>query len=668
MAKSIQRLLLLPLAALLLAAAALGGEMPRHPRLAAGPAGEILGGYQAEPGSGGSFELFTWEAENSAFAGLGRFNGQLAGVAWDSAGRPLALTRDGSLAHYGDESGVLAIPDDRWNMQDLAWFADSPVALHAENGRLYLARPLAPETWRLDDEPIAREDRLFKAALVPAGNELHLIWGARARDLSRGALRHMVMREGRWEELPSLPIGDVRFFAAFARGNGLEVLAVVPDLLDSGQARVARKIWRDGSWSDGPAPEGDLTERLLASVDASGIAVPGGRAAWLATGPDGAFLDRIRVAPGGRSGAEWSEWGAVGLLAAFALLLFLYCRRSRQLSRMFPGRPADLTSRAAALALDWLFLSVGLSAYHFAAGDMRIYHELLNFGDVNAMFWLTLGGLAFYASVFEGIFGATPGKYLAGLRVRSALGGPPTFLQAMFRNLMRAVDMFPVLFPGVIGMAAAMLNPRRQRVGDMLAATLVRRHAPALDRRFVLASASPRRRELLEALGLTLRVDPADIDEDSVRGGDPEETARLLAEAKARAAAERLTVPGEVVVAADTMVVLDGEVLGKPRDAAEASGMLSRLSGRSHQVLTGVMVWDSATGQGMSDVERTEVEFRELSPREIAEYVATGDPMDKAGAYGIQTGYLVKQVRGSLSNVAGLPMEMVRGMLEALDS
>ncbi len=96
--------------------------------------------------------------------------------------------------------------------------------------------------------------------------------------------------------------------------------------------------------------------------------------------------------------------------------------------------------------------------------------------------------------------------------------------------------------------------------------------------------------------------------------------------------------------------------------------MLASLSGRSHSVFTGVSVWDTATGQGVTRYEETEVEFRTLSDREIDDYVASGEPMDKAGAYGVQSGFLIRQVRGSLSNVIGLPMEKFREMLSSLDS
>jgi len=177
----------------------------------------------------------------------------------------------------------------------------------------------------------------------------------------------------------------------------------------------------------------------------------------------------------------------------------------------------------------------------------------------------------------------------------------------------------------------------------------------------VLASASPRRAELLRAAGIPFEVAPADVDEQQHPGEDATDYVRRLAQAKAaRVAGLR---PGRPVLGADTAVVVDGEVLGKPRDATEAIQMLSRLSGRSHQVLTGVCVIDPA-GRVEAAVASTLVEFRQLSESEIDQYVASGEPMDKAGAYGIQAGArgFVTRIDGDFDNVVGLPVALIQAM------
>ncbi len=173
--------------------------------------------------------------------------------------------------------------------------------------------------------------------------------------------------------------------------------------------------------------------------------------------------------------------------------------------------------------------------------------------------------------------------------------------------------------------------------------------------RLILASGSPRRRELLERMGLAFTVQAADVDETLSPGLTAREQVERLSRLKAQAVAETLT-EDAVILSADTVVVLDGRLLGKPRDPADAERMLTALSGRSHRVLTGVTVWTSA---GMrTQCEETEVYFRALDREEIQAYVATGEPMDKAGAYGIQ-GYgalFVEKLVGDYYNVVGLPV------------
>jgi len=187
--------------------------------------------------------------------------------------------------------------------------------------------------------------------------------------------------------------------------------------------------------------------------------------------------------------------------------------------------------------------------------------------------------------------------------------------------------------------------------------------------RLILASASPRRRELLAQAGFVFEVEAADLDEAQRVGEEATAYVRRLAEEKARAVFARRR--GEdsverplVVLGADTSVVCDGEVLGKPVDADDAERMLCRLSGRTHLVLTGVAAVTRAGVVG--DVVTTEVTFSEIAGREIAAYCATGEPLDKAGAYGIQ-GYAarwVPRIDGCYFNVMGLPIARVVRLIE----
>jgi septum formation protein len=180
----------------------------------------------------------------------------------------------------------------------------------------------------------------------------------------------------------------------------------------------------------------------------------------------------------------------------------------------------------------------------------------------------------------------------------------------------------------------------------------------------LLASASPRRAGLLTAAGFCFDAVPADVDEQVLPGEDPEAHVLRLARAKARAV--RSAAPDSVILGADTVVLVDGEILGKPADDAQAASMLRRLSGRSHEVLTGVVVRRSSHER--SGVERTSVRFLPLSDREIAWYISTGEARDKAGAYGAQglASRFVERIDGSYTNVVGLPVPLVCRLLTSL--
>lgn len=187
-----------------------------------------------------------------------------------------------------------------------------------------------------------------------------------------------------------------------------------------------------------------------------------------------------------------------------------------------------------------------------------------------------------------------------------------------------------------------------------------------MSNQLILASASPRRRELLAQAGFTFEVRAADIDESRHAGEPPMDYVRRLALEKAQAIATRN--PGAVVLGADTTVVLEGEVLNKPADHADAERMLRLLSGRTHQVHTGLAVVGGPGHQ--SHVETTDVVFRVIGEEELAAYLASGDPMDKAGAYGIQ-GYAARwipRIEGDYFNVVGLPLAAVVRLLEAVAS
>jgi septum formation protein len=185
--------------------------------------------------------------------------------------------------------------------------------------------------------------------------------------------------------------------------------------------------------------------------------------------------------------------------------------------------------------------------------------------------------------------------------------------------------------------------------------------------RLVLASASPRRAELLRAAGFAFEVEPPDVDETPHRGESPRDYVRRLAAQKSAAIAARLGA-GATVLAADTAVVLGGAILGKPLDRGEAAAMLGRLAGRPHEVMTGVSVRQGPREVGR--VETTAVWFAPMTPEDIAWYAASGEGLDKAGGYAIQglASRFIPRIEGSYSNVVGLPISAVVEALSVLAS
>jgi septum formation protein len=183
----------------------------------------------------------------------------------------------------------------------------------------------------------------------------------------------------------------------------------------------------------------------------------------------------------------------------------------------------------------------------------------------------------------------------------------------------------------------------------------------------VLASQSPRRKKLLEQIGLSFTVQVSTFDESTIPTDlPPQEYVQVLAKSKALAVAQQRTSPA-IVLGADTTVVLDDEILNKPVNASDAARMLGLLSNRTHEVCTGIALVDTAQNRIITDVARTEVRFRALKEEEVVEYIKSGSPLDKAGAYGIQDDFgavFVQEIRGCYYNVVGLPLELLYRRLQ----
>ncbi len=185
-------------------------------------------------------------------------------------------------------------------------------------------------------------------------------------------------------------------------------------------------------------------------------------------------------------------------------------------------------------------------------------------------------------------------------------------------------------------------------------------------RRITLASSSPRRKALLEETGLSFDICSADIDEDIREGELPTEHCLRLAEEKAREVSKK--VKNGRIIGADTIVLIDNRILGKPCDINEAREMLNLLRGRHHKVFTAFCILNASTGETLKRVVGSGVKIKNLTDKEIEDYLKTGEPMDKAGAYAVQGigSFMIEDVEGSYTNVVGLPMEELKEALEEI--
>ena len=182
--------------------------------------------------------------------------------------------------------------------------------------------------------------------------------------------------------------------------------------------------------------------------------------------------------------------------------------------------------------------------------------------------------------------------------------------------------------------------------------------------KYILASMSPRRKEILSDMGLEFSVEPSDVDE-NIGVTEPEMLVKELSLLKATNIALKHQGEDALIIAADTVVALNGEILGKPCDEADAKRMLSMLSGATHSVFTGFCVSDAKTGKTVAKCAETKVTFRSVTENEIGVYINSGEPMDKAGAYGIQggAGKFVTETNGEYTNVVGLPKDALTNLL-----
>lgn len=613
--------------------------------------------------------------------------GKIAGVLADADGL-LYVYADGtavSRAEPDAAGNMIARGDSRLALVTCARVGGTVFALdNAEPAELRLVK-LSKNSWETLPGTLSPGGEVLLAQFAELRGAPVAVYRLRAASPAPGLA---IYENGAWTDLPSPePAGD-RFFAAGSdRGDIL--------LLENGKPQDAGTVAEltlrrfDGkTWS--AAAGLPLPEKLRESK-CVGLALCLHDGALLAARSDGQGVHLFRADDA--AGKNWRPvatpvagrqnnftaslvlgLAVVGVFFLFAA--FKYVRRraateDETYPEAQPGALAAPLDRALAMTVD------AAATLPFALGYLAWSLDL----DPNSVpEWALVetqgvwfAALLCYMTFCEAKWGQTLGKRVMRIRVRSALGGNLSASQAVLRNLLRFVDFFPVPLLGVqvpylIAIASVTFTRRRQRLGDLAAATLVRRHVPLRQRQVTLASSSPRRRELLHTAGVKFEIMYPRTDETPRPGLSPAENALRFAREKAEAVAGRLR-GTEIVIAADTIVEYQGEIIGKPRDREEAAAILRRLSAGRHMVISAVAIIDRATGQRLAACEHTEVELRALSEAEIAAYVDSGEADGKAGAYAIQErgDRFVRNVYGSLSNVIGMPMELLEKMFDQLD-
>ncbi|MFW5856927.1 MAG: Maf family nucleotide pyrophosphatase [Planctomycetota bacterium] len=583
------------------------------------------------------------------------------------------------------------------------------------------------DAWRPTGPPLTPPGEVADVQVALLAEQPCVLWRV-PLSTGRQALRAAVLTPSGWEALPLPPAAVGRIPLAATGGEaGVVVLATAPDgdgIPDpfNGTLRLALSRYAEGGWN----------RFGTATLDGLSLTAGGWSAAlcpdddgWLAVIADGESVRRIRFDPDGTASAAvrlaglppsaavggWL-WVATTTMLFLGLAVFHAVLLRRRFRQPAPGsappptapQPASGQPEAGrspaeeAAAVHGAAVGVGgvatpmERALAFLVDTILILPAFLVFLVVEGAGWDALqedlvsldrflpGMVCFqivfvlYATLAETVTGQTVGKRLLGLCVRRQEGGRPEGWRILARNVLRPVDSvalpiggFPIpFFPALVSMLFSRTN---QRVGDRMGGTMVVRRVGLERRRIILASGSPRRRAWLQRLGLPFGVLAPDVDEHLPPRSTPSEAAVGLAQRKAEAVGRRLQ-DGEIVIAADTLVAHDGEILGKPRDRAHAREMLQRLAGDVHDVVTGVAIWDRASGRRLAAFARTEVQMAPLSDEEIERYLATGEADDKAGAYGIQgeAGRFCHVLGGSHSNVVGLPLELLHPMLEELEA
>ncbi len=564
--------------------------------------------------------------------------------------------------------------------EDAVVYGDHLYAISQENGLIIFI--LEDGQWKAHSQiPVIGTPQ--EAKLLVEYSLLKAYWRQSTGGFAESGLWQAVRKNKHWDVLPSQGKGYGQYAVTNwqKKATLTEEANQAPAAINLLQQDLQTQVWKETTRIDIPQEFAALQSSGLASLPQNESLLivrtdPAGAHVFLHEGHSTKLVTTLLQ--NNAMGPLSLGIMLVGLLITL-FLITMQARRDRRNARTATFNPAILRAggvaspavRAFAFLIDTILIAPLAGSFFWVSNDTWI--TSLTADDALLWYGLSMGGLCAYSTIAEGIWGQTAGKALLGIRVRNAAGGRLLPWQSFVRNIMRVIDfapinLFGVTIPYLVALICLLLTGNRKRLGDIFGKTSVLLYTPFVKRDYLLASGSPRRRELLSALGLKFAQVAPDVDETILPEEKPAEAAMRLACKKATASVDSAR-QGEIIIAADTLIVLNDEFLGKPVGRDDARAMLRNLSGKVHRVFTGVCILDTATGQRIAAADVTEVIMRNLSDSEIESYVESGEADGKAGAYAIQeTGEkLINQMHGSRSNVVGLPMEMLQSMLQELN-
>lgn len=631
-----------------------------------------------------------------------------------------AVFESGSVVDFKYENGKYSSSSREFkplSVIDAAGTSDSVFALTFQDGNFLHVYEYAEKSWKKITGKLKPLSAITNPKITVLDRTIYLIWQQKNPSGNTGNLRWAKYESGDWKILPVPQVslkGNISKFKAV--GNNIFLLtqkSISGSFFKESGISVYRYNSSNKKWTELPAintpekfnegftsladiTEGDEDNAIVILSAGNSLSMAKGDIHTLKLGKFEAITETETVNP---------TTELVVMLSIFLIFIglgiFQIIIKKRQIrqhalgdkkenlaqsiieeplllernSLLAIGGIASPLERGIALAID-IFITLPLLVAFIAAQGLSFQ----NLADANELVDKVIPAALFYnfsfmvyTTITELLWNQTVGKKALGLYVRNITGGKASRMRIVIRNILRSIDTMTLPIPGLEipflpAIISMIFSKTNQRIGDRFANTIVVRRVPVETRKIILASTSPRREELLKSMGLAFESIAPEIEERIFPALSPHENAVRLAQEKADFVGNRLS-GNEIIIAADTIISFNGQIIGKPEDREDAKNILKKLSAGHHQVITGLAIWDKAVDRKIAAFDITDIQMNPLTDRQIEEYVESGEADGKAGAYAIQENgrKFVRYINGSYSNVVGLPLEVLRAILDEFE-